>query len=252
MKDKAKIQAKWERKIEEMKKKAEFKYWLELQKKQSQWKKDYEYLTIKINKKRDAYINKKEKEYHRRMLNEIRELEWKPTKEVKKKKNLNLLEFAMSIQQENSKLRDTDEDWNWICCSCGTPCSWENLHWGHFHPRWVKNICLNPMNINAQCKKCNLATWPLWNMDLKMRTQEYYATTIEFKRGKDQLVSLNKLKSDYYKTWYRCDGDYWQWDIPLNKYIPILIAENDRLRSTKKFQPKNNWRKTREKYPELH
>ena len=50
-----------------MKKKAEFKYKLELQKKQNQWKKDFEYLTIKVNKKRDAYISKKEKEYHKRM-----------------------------------------------------------------------------------------------------------------------------------------------------------------------------------------
>ena len=75
MKSKASIQAKWEKKISEMRKKAEFKYRLELQQKQMQWKKDFEYLTIKVNKKRDAYISKKEKEYHKRMLNEIRELE---------------------------------------------------------------------------------------------------------------------------------------------------------------------------------
>jgi hypothetical protein len=35
----------------------------------------YDYLTIKIEKKKTAYINKKTKEYHKRMLNEIRELE---------------------------------------------------------------------------------------------------------------------------------------------------------------------------------
>ena len=75
MKSRESIQAKWEKKINEMKKKAEFKYGLELQQKQQQRKKDYDYLTIKVNKKRDAYINKKEKEYRRRMLNEIRELE---------------------------------------------------------------------------------------------------------------------------------------------------------------------------------
>lgn len=93
-----------------MKKKAEFKYKLELQKKQNQWKKDFEYLTIKVNKKRDAYISKKEKEYHKRMLNEIREMEGKEVKPIKKKKNLNQMDFAAKIMQENSRLRDSDAD----------------------------------------------------------------------------------------------------------------------------------------------
>jgi DNA-binding transcriptional regulator YiaG len=126
MKDKASIQRKWEKKVEEMKKKAEFKYKLELQKKQNQWKKDFEYLTIKVNKKRDAYISKKEKEYHKRMLNEIREMEGKEVKPIKKKKNLNLMDFSAKIMQENSRLRDSDADGVGYCISCDIKCSWEN------------------------------------------------------------------------------------------------------------------------------
>ena len=125
-KSKASIQRKWEKKVEEMKKKAEFKYKLELQQKQQQWKKDFEYLTIKINKKRDAYISKKEKEYHKRMLNEIRELNGKETKPIKKKKNLNQMDFAAKIMQENSRLRDSDADGVGYCISCDIKCSWEN------------------------------------------------------------------------------------------------------------------------------
>ena len=59
-----------------------------------------------------AYLNKKEEEYKRKCLNEIRQLQGKPKKEYKQQpitKN-KLLQFALEIAQENSKLRDTDEN----------------------------------------------------------------------------------------------------------------------------------------------
>jgi hypothetical protein len=44
-----------------------------------------------------------------------------------KKKKVNLWEFAMDIQQENVKLRDTDSDGRGFCISCDTLCSWSDL-----------------------------------------------------------------------------------------------------------------------------
>lgn len=126
MKDKASIQRKWNKKVEELVKKADFKYGLELQRLQHKWQNDYDYLTIKVEKKKKAYINKKLKEYHKRMLNEIRELEGKEVKPIKKKKNLNQMDFAAKIMQENSRLRDSDADGNGYCISCDIKCSWEN------------------------------------------------------------------------------------------------------------------------------
>ena len=77
-------------------------------------------LVNKYERKMNAYIKKKELEYDRKCKNEIRKLEWKPERVYKKKKkSLNLVEFAMELMQENAKLRDTDISWNWICISCG-------------------------------------------------------------------------------------------------------------------------------------
>jgi hypothetical protein len=44
-----------------------------------------------------------------------------------KKKTLNIVEFAMELQQENSKLRDTDADGNGFCISCDKLCTWSEL-----------------------------------------------------------------------------------------------------------------------------
>ena len=52
--------------------------------------------------------------------NEVRELEGKPPKEKKHKKltRNQKLQFALQIAQENSKLRDTDENGEADCISC--------------------------------------------------------------------------------------------------------------------------------------
>ena len=202
----------------------------------------------KMERKLKAYINKKTLEYKRKCTNEIRKAEWKPQREYKSTKKLNLLEFAMDLAQENAKLRDTDENWTGRCVSCGRYCSWENLHWGHWFSRKVKNICLHPLNINAQCKSCNLATWPLWNVDLKEKTQQYYEDTLRLRYWDEAVSELKQRKTDYYRVWYRCNWDYWQGDVELKKYIEFLLNQNDSLWGQKNFyKPKKNWWKIREK-----
>lgn len=71
-----------------------------------------DYKIQRLIKKMKAYLNKKEEEYKRKCLNEIRQLQGKPKKEYKQQpitKN-KLLQFALGLAQENSKLRDTDEN----------------------------------------------------------------------------------------------------------------------------------------------
>lgn len=74
MKTKESIQSKWERKEKEMRVKADFKYSILLKNWRAKYDKDYEKMVIKVEKKKQAYINKKVLEYKRKMQNEIREL----------------------------------------------------------------------------------------------------------------------------------------------------------------------------------
>ena len=242
------IEKKWEIKQNEMIKSANYRFRKQFSIKSDKIKESLEKEKDKMERKLRAYINKKTLEYKRKCANEIRALEWKPQREYKPKP-LNLLEFAMDIQQENSKLRDTDADGNWYCVSCGVHCSWENLHGWHDHSRKVKNICLNPININAQCKRCNQITWPLGNIELKERTQAYYRTTLVLRYWDEAVDELDRKKAEYFKKWYNCNWDYWQGDIALKDYIPQLIDKNEELRKQKNFyKPKRNWRKVRQEH----
>ena len=63
-----------------------------------------------MEKKEQAYIKKKELEYKRKMLNEIRQMQGKEPKEYKTKSKLNPLNFALALAQENARLRDTNEN----------------------------------------------------------------------------------------------------------------------------------------------
>lgn len=242
-KTKEQIQKKWDIKLNDMIKSANYRFRKQFAVKSVKIQDSLNKEKEKMERKLMAYINKKTLEYKRKCANEIRKLEGKEER-VYKKKSLNLLEFAMDIQQENSKLRDTDENGNGYCVSCGVHCSWENLHGGHDHSRRVKNICLSPININAQCKRCNQITWPLGNIELKERTQAYYRTTLVLRYWDEAVDELDRKKAEYFKQWYRCNGDYGQWDISLEKYIPQLIEKNKELWATKNFyKPKRNWEK---------
>ena len=132
MKDKYSITKKWEYKIEEMKKKTELKYSILLKKRKEKVEQNWEYEISKLERKKNSEIKKKEEQYNRKMLNEIRVVEWKPKREYKSDApKIKPLQFAMDIAQENAKLRDTDADGNGRCISCNTFCSWWSLAWGH-------------------------------------------------------------------------------------------------------------------------
>jgi hypothetical protein len=75
MKTKESIQAKWERKLEEMRVKADYKYSILFKNKIARANKRLEYEKEKNERKKNAYIRKKEEEYKRKMLNEIREMQ---------------------------------------------------------------------------------------------------------------------------------------------------------------------------------
>lgn len=74
-KTEASIKKKWEKKAEEMRVKTKFRYDILIQNKRKTMEKSFDYEIEKYNRKRDTYIRKKEEEYKRRCLNEIRE--WK-------------------------------------------------------------------------------------------------------------------------------------------------------------------------------
>lgn len=196
----------------------------------------------KIERKKNAYLNKKITEYKRKCANEIRKLEWKEERVYKvKKKPFNLREFAMSIAQENAKLRDTDENGRWYCVSCGGYCSWEQLAWGHRFSRWVQNICLDEHNINAQCHSCNWKTWPMGNTKLKSDTNAKYDMELERRYWKQVVDKLHNAYWEWYR-WYTDKYDY-------EKEIVRLIVKNNQLWKSKNFfAPKKNWEKVRNKY----
>ena len=75
MKTKESIEKKWAYKLDVIKKKMEFKYNILLQRKKATIQKGWEHEIEKNERKKRAAIKKKEEEYKRKMLNEIRELE---------------------------------------------------------------------------------------------------------------------------------------------------------------------------------
>lgn len=75
MKTKESIEIKWGKKIEEMRRKADFKYNVLLQNKKRLYERNFDYEVEKNERKKQSYIKRKEDEYRRKMLNEIREME---------------------------------------------------------------------------------------------------------------------------------------------------------------------------------
>ena len=116
-----------ERKREKKKSDLEYAEKIKLKKKRFELSKKYddelEREYAKAERKSKARINKKFLEYDRKCKNEIRKLEGKEEKVYKKKKkNLNVVEFAMEVQQENSRLRDSDSEGRGFCISCDRLC----------------------------------------------------------------------------------------------------------------------------------
>ena len=211
-------------------------------------------LVNKYERKMNAYIKKKELEYDRKCKNEIRKLEWKPERVYKKKKSLNLVEFAMELMQENAKLRDTDISWNWICISCGKLKTRKELAWWHRYSRRIKNICLCVTNINAQCHWCNFTTWPRGDKIASDRVNAKYDENLDIKYWKWTNTQLRLTKESYFKNDY--DGNWVlgtknikPTDKDIEKYIESLIEENELRWKWKDFySPSKKRRKIREEY----
>ncbi len=241
-KDKYTITKKWEKKMEEMRLKADLRFNILLQNKKRKLEKEYDYEWEKNERKKASYIKKKEEEYHRKMLNEIREMEWKPKKEYKTDApKIKPLQYAMEIAQENAKLRDTDADGNGRCISCNRLCSWGELAWGHRYSRRFQTLCLEVENINAQCHNCNWATGPRGDTVAKEKVNAEYDKNIDKKFWEWTAERLKEKVTDYFQ------GRAEKYD--LDYEIPRLIEENKKLWETKNFHaPKRKWMATWAKY----
>ena len=219
---------------------------------------EYHRLLDKAQRKARAYLNKKFLEYDRKCKNEIRKLEWKPERVyVKKKKTLNLVEFAMEIMQENARLRDSDISGNWLCISCDKFCTWWEHAWGHDYSRRIKNICLCLWNINLQCNGCNRTTWPRGDKIASERVNRKYNENLARKYGESIVAQLKEwyesyFKNDYDENWVigtikkkKSEAE----DYLVKKYIPELIEENELRWKWKDFyKPWKKWRKIFEEY----
>lgn len=246
MRTKESIQAKWEKKLEEMKIKADYRFSILFKNKVAAANKRLEYEQEKMEKKKLSYIKKKEEEYKRKCLNEIRELQWKPKRVYKTDwPKIKPLEFAMEIAQENARLRDSDADGNGNCISCSRWCSWgEHAGW-HRYSRKFKTICLEEENINLQCHNCNWITWPKWNPVEKTRTNEEYDRRLDIKYWEWTAAGLSMKVRKYFQ------GESRKYN--LKQKIPYLIRINEELWATKNFYaPRRKWRQIWEEYDKRH
>lgn len=255
VKTEASIKLYWEKKKEAMRKKADFKYANLINRRRVVADRKFEVEIERYERKKAAYIRKKEEEYKRKCLNAIRELKNRPKRVYKSEwPKINLPQFAMKIAQENSKLRDTDENGRWRCISCNKLCEWEGLAGWHRYSRKFTNICLETANINAQCHKCNWITWPKWNPVEKMMVNEEYDKNIIEKYGEE---AVQKLRTGVYEFMHRKASDRKE-KYDYMKIIPRLIKENSKLWASKSeefranHKPYKNWWHIREEYEKRH
>lgn len=176
--------------------------------------------------------------YRRKMLNEIRVLEWKPKREYKTDApKIKPLQFALSIAQENARLRDTDADWYGFCISHEDNRIFERweLAWWHRFSRNFRHICLEPENINAQCHTCNYTTWPKGDTVAKEKVNAKYDENLDIKFWN---WTAKKLREKLHTS---LQGKGKAYDLEMK--IPELIEENEKLWATKNFY--KPWKKRR-------
>ena len=255
MKTKEEIERKYRKLVQELDYSCKVKLWNKMKEIYKKQKDITDKEIAKWTRKIESYKNKKIKEYDRKCKNEIRKLEWKPEKVYKKKKkSLNLVEFAMELMQENAKLRDTDISGNWICISCDKLKTRKELAWWHRWSRRIKNICLCVTNINAQCHWCNFTTWPRGDKLASDRVNAKYDENLDIKYWKWTNTQLRLTKESYFKNDY--DGNWVlgtknikPTDKDIEKYIESLIEENELRWKWKDFySPSKKRRKIREEY----
>lgn len=250
------IKKKWEQKKKEMeaRKKIEINKKLETLriKIHEQWALELERQRDKRGRKLNAYINKKRVEYDRKCRNEIRKLQGKEERQYRQTQisRNKKLQIALSIAQENARLRDTDKNGHGECISCERPCDYEQLAWWHGASRTIQWVCLRESNINAQCHTCNYAMGPQGDPTLKMKVEMQYRVNARKKRWDaeiDDLLETMKL-SVQNPSKYSPSSDY------ICDIIPELIRKNEELWKSKSpefratHKPGKNRRNIREKY----
>jgi hypothetical protein len=76
----------------------------------------------------------------------------------KKRSKTSIASEACRWIQMYARLRDTDDNGWGNCCSCGAVVRWNECDGGHFQPkgRSYNGASIDPRNVHAQCKTCNL------------------------------------------------------------------------------------------------
>jgi hypothetical protein len=84
-----------------------------------------------------------------------------PTKHNVKRKTITekgvmeLVKILDKVFSEYIRLKDTDDNGNVKCITCGQIHYWKDIDCGHFIPRARQATRFDPVNCNPQCKKCN-------------------------------------------------------------------------------------------------
>lgn len=123
----------------------------------------------------------------------------------KPKKSLGKLKKKLwGIFSEYIRLRDSDQDGNCVCVTCGLRTYWKNLQAGHFISGRNNGVLFDERNVHGQCKVCNL--WKHGNLE------EYYPFMMK-KYGNEIIESIKENKRNPPKLtvgWYEQSITYYE------------------------------------------
>lgn len=88
------------------------------------------------------------------------------------------------------RLRDSDENGNCKCISCGKIQHWKEMDCGHFINRKHMSLRYSEINCNAQCRSCNR---------FDEGNAEGYRRGLIKKHGEDIIDKLYALKNQSFK-----------------------------------------------------
>ena len=109
---------------------------------------------------------------------------------IKKKKLPTIAKLKKKVWKSMSlyiRLRDSDEDGNGKCCSCGVEKHYKQGHAGHFYPKSLGlEIYFEERNVHLQCPGCNL---------FKHGNLAPYAVFLEKKYGNGIIQELQDIRN---------------------------------------------------------
>lgn len=166
---------------------------------------------VAIDRKRDRLIAKREEKkqaekekwvrvMHDQMKKDIIALKtWVRTltPHEKAKQESTAYADACHLAQLDAKLRDTDNNWNWVCITCKEQKTRLDLEWWHCIAKGKsKATALDYRNINSQCSQCN-AIWWWWGR------YDVYQKEVDIKWWAGTHNDLLKIKLYRNKTNYK-------------------------------------------------